>query len=853
MSIAGEAGHHPTDFSQTSSGATEELDLQSLIELLDRAIQILQREPSCKEFFQEEIAWLEQRRAIWTNHAWRLALVGITSSGKSTLVNALMGERLLPTRIPPSSNVIILCRRGNEDQPVCKVRYQDGRDSLEVRGSRKIAEIIKNLGDEKYNRENQSRVEEIHLSSRDFPFAENFVLIDTPGLDAYGLERHEKLTLELLLPTVDLVMFLQTLKSNAHSELHRFLGVIRHHCKPLVFVQTSVDSVEDKLGLRGVVKKTKQEVRAEHKSSARKLLLEAGFSPETTPILQVSALKHSQGEVSTSGIIDLVSTVQQYTSSMIPELSRGRHRQLVTELARMADEHMDKGNPNESRREVDRGRRSILKLRKNAELIRPALEKEIDKVIASTRRKFHNLKSEAENLGRGEGDREAAQELLDGLRRFARESNDALGDTIRNWQKSLGKLGQRLNLRTEDLNCAKVPSRTVPSFHIPMSKKKVREPGIWGSVKRWFKWGGEHEVERLDPDKFRTNLEEAINEHLAWMQDEGKANILKSTAASTNAFSEELDRRTRSLERQDKTVLDRETRHRVACELRDLCSPESQPPEMLRDTPPVSEQSTVESFREEIEVSALTYSLVLTATRAAETRRLIIRNKALTLAARRAGAEAGKRCLLFGFDKESVERFLVSFWSDFPHGPSTINAALNEGIIDLGSRLPIESLALYCRKPNEPVVSRSMGFEDFLSRPATIFLFVDVEQIGSALNQIMRSGIRKSISRSTGLVLVIQCVRGLINARNLAEGVLYLRDAFDELSPKIVVDAVLANSNDILFTNASDVLFERGHKLQTLNDEQELVAALAANDPRARIRAGELLRGWRDYRNKGKE
>ncbi len=57
----------------------------------------------------------------------------------------------------------------------------------------------------------KSKLKKLNCLLRVF-FRGNILLIDSPGLDAYGLENHEKLTLENLLPTIDVCIFVTTLK-----------------------------------------------------------------------------------------------------------------------------------------------------------------------------------------------------------------------------------------------------------------------------------------------------------------------------------------------------------------------------------------------------------------------------------------------------------------------------------------------------------------------------------------------------------------------------------------------------------------------------------------------------------------
>ena len=56
-----------------------------------------------------------------------VGVVGITSSGKSTLINAMMGKRLLPEETRATTNVTVLCRKGGIR--AVDVGYEDG-DSI---------------------------------------------------------------------------------------------------------------------------------------------------------------------------------------------------------------------------------------------------------------------------------------------------------------------------------------------------------------------------------------------------------------------------------------------------------------------------------------------------------------------------------------------------------------------------------------------------------------------------------------------------------------------------------------------------------------------------------------------------
>jgi len=57
---------------------------------------------------------------------FRVAIVGEFSQGKSTLLNALLGEEIQPVRTIPCSGIITVLRYGEQKRVIC--RYQDGRE-----------------------------------------------------------------------------------------------------------------------------------------------------------------------------------------------------------------------------------------------------------------------------------------------------------------------------------------------------------------------------------------------------------------------------------------------------------------------------------------------------------------------------------------------------------------------------------------------------------------------------------------------------------------------------------------------------------------------------------------------------
>jgi hypothetical protein len=130
-----------------------------LLKVLEEAVAVLCRTETLQSHFQQEIEWLKDRRAIWAGRCWRVGLIGITSSGKSTLVNALLDDQLLPVRVRPSSNCLVVCRKGPE---AGTAYFEDG--SVETFKGKQLAKELNRLADETTNPSNKLGVKEIELN-----------------------------------------------------------------------------------------------------------------------------------------------------------------------------------------------------------------------------------------------------------------------------------------------------------------------------------------------------------------------------------------------------------------------------------------------------------------------------------------------------------------------------------------------------------------------------------------------------------------------------------------------------------------------------------------------------------------
>lgn len=263
---------------------------RDLIVLIDGIVKEIKKSPELSKFYAESLRRLHAFRVVLDNVETRIAIVGITSSGKSTLMNAVLGAELLPTRVGPSSSKQVICGWDNRQEGEIIFDAESGRTSRIVKGKADvIRRELEKYGDEKFNPGNREMVDEIRVHAPGFKFNRDLVIIDTPGLDAYGLDQHKEVTMKLVLPTVDMILFLTNVKCDSDGANLEFIDNVTTDDKPLIIVQNKIDSIEAKNTREGIAK-TVEEVKHDHLVRIQRLIERAKKeSVRRAPIVQVSA------------------------------------------------------------------------------------------------------------------------------------------------------------------------------------------------------------------------------------------------------------------------------------------------------------------------------------------------------------------------------------------------------------------------------------------------------------------------------------------------------------------------------------------------------------------------------------
>ncbi|MFN2448768.1 MAG: dynamin family protein [Candidatus Baltobacteraceae bacterium] len=209
--------------------------------------------------------------------AFVLAVVGEFSSGKSFLLNAMLGRfGLLATDINPSTATITELEYGEQTQAYA--HYEDGRSARVP---------IDNLS--KFVASDVDAPVRVVVQT-DSPFLQRgFSLADTPGLASVH-PAHRRATLRFL-PGADAVLYLIDTQQPFSEGDAAFLSIIREHLDTIFIVQTKID----------LWQQTNEHGQAEWQSAAHRIGQLAAIHAPGAYVYAVSAREYSEGVKESDG------------------------------------------------------------------------------------------------------------------------------------------------------------------------------------------------------------------------------------------------------------------------------------------------------------------------------------------------------------------------------------------------------------------------------------------------------------------------------------------------------------------------------------------------------------------------
>jgi GTPase Era involved in 16S rRNA processing len=178
---------------------------------------------------------LREIREKLEGNRFHLVVLGQFKRGKSTFINSLLGDKVLPTAVVPLTSIVTLLKYGEEEG--VEVLFNDGK---RITISRKqLAEYVT----EKGNPSNHKNVKHVEVSYPSGYLKDGVFIIDTPGVGS-TFEDNTEMTYNYL-PRVDAALFLLAVDPPISQSEIAFLADVKDHVEKIFFVQNKIDYMDE--------------------------------------------------------------------------------------------------------------------------------------------------------------------------------------------------------------------------------------------------------------------------------------------------------------------------------------------------------------------------------------------------------------------------------------------------------------------------------------------------------------------------------------------------------------------------------------------------------------------------------
>ena len=727
-------------------------------EIINEVIRILTEDNKIEDRYSSDIDGLKNRIYQIKQNKYRLGVIGVTSSGKSTMINAFLGEHLLPGKTAPSSSQLVSCFRDSKRQ--AKVFFAD-ENVFEYTDDELTSEIICKYGDEFYNEDNKYKVNHIEITTPDFPFSDDLLLVDSPGLGAYGFENHETLTLNSLLPTIDFCIFLTTCKANSDAKMKSVLDLVAEYNKPVLIVQNMIDSIYETANRAESV----SEIAQAHVARIEKIIEASELKDKAqVKIVQISAKwaldsitekkacrnknnSELEAKFKKSNFDLLVSSINSILESVKPRIENQRKASLKRELDKIIQEAEEDGK--------GENLSSLVFEFEN-------LHDDIQEKISIIRRTLNSVISELQNVKDEVGKKEKSAFSFLGTESYSYVPSQAkLNSITKKINESAGRITDEIksfNLFAEnickDLN---IDSRNIFNFEATTKMPKIEmvsktetkwvdKDGLGNAILRFFDWGNNGWGQEAVPEKV-DDVEGTIKKTINAIQLEEKAlrndteNWLKSVAHTCSVIDEQIEIKRKAFEQRKTKALDAEQYRMIAKEIRTI-STDIQVQDITSSKYIHEEANIYTEPTEEREFKKYIFPIY----RMAEIIKDSIGNESVKSFCRESTS------VVIGWDRECESSFVKQY----------LHTQIDVDLINDGEN-SFRNLLLF----HNPDEENKIVVED----SQNIFILVNAIQIGSALEQINKSEICKRANNTNKVFFVIQDFQELITSDSVNESI----------------------------------------------------------------------------------
>lgn len=493
---------------------------------------------------------------------FRVGVLGATSSGKSTLINALLGINFLPSDIRATTVVNVVCRRGETESLVAEytnrsadtVATRLAETSVGPQATReRMAELCANSG----NSNNHKQLEHVLWTHAGVPANDsndglpgNTVLIDTPGLGAFSDVDAPSLSLAALLAKYESCLYLVGARQLLSEEEIKSLVVAAAAGRQILLVITKWDIEHDSVESGGLHKPRRRYSLACKQAAFRQTFarrwreasspLADGSQPAPPPLPPCYFISArtilEQPHTRRSG--DFIRLMQKLRALSVTHIWNERRTlaQLInTKLSSLLGCHFDGLHPFQRMEDSDKAMRQRDKnrLEEHKRIIDSINEQQVhldasrDKLLAhkkdiNSKKQSKHEKSFIDNWG----DQFFASISIEEL-----HINQIIGDLTATIERHYKNFGISYNAAL-----ILVPSLSVSQVHAATTKYRSVN-SWWRTVFSTVKLADHHVI---IPDERIEVLENMLSERLAWIS-QIKAHLVTGVIAELRSEIEKLD------------------------------------------------------------------------------------------------------------------------------------------------------------------------------------------------------------------------------------------------------------------------------------------------------------------------
>ena len=789
-------------------------------QFIDSTLDILQSKQSVSERYHGDIEWLKERKGLWGRDKIRVGVLGVTSSGKSTLINAVIGMELLSTAVRPTSGQLVSCCKG--DKPEARISFKTSRD-LVLQDRELRLENIRRYSDENENHKNKENVTSISISTPGFDLGDIVELIDSAGLDAYMLEAHEKLSLEILLPTIDMCIFVTTLKASSDQKTRSVLNSVANHDCPLLLVQNMLDSVEPSAD----GKKSKEQVAEEHKTRLKRIIDSSEIKDKSSVhVVQFSARYamlekcRNEKENDDSHYSEFKAIVDGMIKEIIPNIDNDRCRTIAARYGQLINSEEKALSGKLMEKPIFQYDGLKEKLKNNI----CRFDKELEASLFDLGAK-HGSNNSSQSLNTIQQDIERSEKVILSV---ITSANSYISDMAKQLNTPLRELIVHINL--EKITKPKEVLKT------ETERRKVGKEGFWSGIGRFFgelfgndDWGYEYKNCNIETiDKARTT--EEIGKYIE-RTHRAHTNTIKSWR---NSLQITLDNIYSIIDKEFDIFKTRQKEIENAADVIDVLN--ALKPLILAMN--LSEKKGLSKGRAAYSgVKKNNAKLYRVAISQYQKSLFDISKNFLHFMSKTAlencikEIDAPSLKIVLGWDVDSIRDFMIRY----------MGICIDEEALWEKGHITVQDVML-ALSPSDVQLNKIKK-----NSSASIFIMVNAQQDGSARNQISKLALKDNLKPEDKVFFVVQDFCSLVNSGGISEMKLNLYEYYREFEITKQKGLILINDGNPLYNLA--FVQDQLEPCKSMQEEQELLELLKKfrflYDPKSSKNIGDLIRNNR--------